>query len=113
MRLRRGSGEGTGGLLVWGLVFEASRTSGPTTFTIRDVHKIAWRVTGKGPLHFTLTGPDGRTRRPEWLEPHGASSYRRPGDEWGSGLRFPAPGCWHIHLTRTTGSADIPVTAVR
>ncbi|KOU09471.1 hypothetical protein ADK86_00690 [Streptomyces sp. NRRL F-5755] len=106
---------GTGGLRVGGLVIDGNRTvaSGPATFTTREVHKIVWRVTGKGPLHLTLTGPDGRTRRPERLEPHGDSSYRRPGDEWGSGLRFPTPGCWHIRLTRTTGSADIPVTAVR
>ncbi|KAA6222781.1 hypothetical protein CP973_13340 [Streptomyces albofaciens JCM 4342] len=105
--------EGTGGLRVWGLVFQETRESGPATFTTRDDYKIVWRVTGTGPLRLTLIGPDGRTRRPERLEAHGDSSYRRPGDEWGSGLRFPTPGCWHIRLTRTTGTADIPVTAVR
>ncbi|KOT84821.1 hypothetical protein ADK70_22120 [Streptomyces rimosus subsp. pseudoverticillatus] len=43
---------------------------------------------------------------------HPYRSYGELRAEGTGGLRFPAPGCWHIRLTRTTGSAAIPVTAV-
>jgi hypothetical protein len=40
-------------------------------------------------------------------ERHSASSYHRPGDEWGTGFRFETAGCWHIHLARTDTSGDV------
>lgn len=51
--------------------------------------------------------PDAFTirRRPE---AHAAgSSYHRPGDEWGTGFRFDASGCWHIHLARNDTTGDV------
>ena len=41
-----------------------------------------------------------------WIEQHGGSNYRRPGDEWGSGYRFPRPGCYRLTARRTVGSAE-------
>jgi hypothetical protein len=70
--------------------------------------KIVWRMTGHGPLHISFVAPDGH-QQPLVFGPeaHSASSYRRPGDEWGTGFRFVSHGCWHIHFTRTDSSADV------
>lgn len=74
-----------------------------------DELKIVWRMTGTGPLHVRFTAPDGRTQPLVFgPEAHGAgSTYRRPGDEWGTGFRFNVTGCWHIHLTRDDTSGDV------
>ena len=89
---------------VWGLALGP----GPVPPRVGDELKIVWRMTGTGPLHVRFTAPDGR---PQPLvfgpEAHGESSYRRPGDEWGTGFRFTASGCWHIHLTRDDTSGDV------
>lgn len=70
--------------------------------------KIVWRMTGSGPLEVSITAPDGTRQRPEWgPEPHGGSSYDRPGDEWGVGYRFSVPGCWHLGLRRGEASGDV------
>jgi hypothetical protein len=70
--------------------------------------KIVWRMTGAGPLRIAFTAPDGH-RAPLVFGPeaHRTSSYDRPGDEWGTGFRFVAPGCWHIHFARDRGVADV------
>jgi hypothetical protein len=70
--------------------------------------KIVWRMTGSGPLRVVFAAPDG-TARPLAFgpEPHSSSSYKRPGDEWGTGFRFDTAGCWHIHLMRADTSADV------
>jgi hypothetical protein len=74
---------------------------------VGDELKIVWRMTGTGPLHVVVTAPDGTTK-PLVFGPdaHGASSYDRPGDEWGTGFRFTSPGCWHLELTRTDNAGD-------
>jgi hypothetical protein len=73
-----------------------------------DELKIVWRMTGTGPLHITVTSPNGK-RQPLVFGPeaHTVSNYHRPGDEWGTGIRFSAPGCWHIKLTRNATSGDV------
>jgi hypothetical protein len=73
-----------------------------------DELKIVWRMTGSGPLRIVFTAPDGR-QRPLVFGPeaHSASSYHRPGDEWGTGFRFATHGCWHIHLARDDTSGDV------
>ncbi len=73
-----------------------------------DELKIVWRMTGSGPLRIAFTAPDGR-RQPLVFGPesHLASSYHRPGDEWGTGFRFATNGCWHIHLARNNASGDV------
>ena len=69
--------------------------------------KIVWRMTGSGPLRLVAHGPNGIIRRPVWQERHGGSSWHRPGDEWGAGIKFPAPGCWRIHASRRSNSGDL------
>jgi hypothetical protein len=89
---------------VWGLVL------GPGSIPPQrgDQLKIVWRVTGDGPLRVVFTGPDGK-RRPLVFGPerHGESTYHRPGDEWGTGFRFTATGCWHIHVARGGTAGDV------
>jgi hypothetical protein len=73
-----------------------------------DEVKIVWRMTGTGPLHVVLRAPDGRAQPLVFgPEAHATSSYDRPGDEWGTGLRFATRGCWNIHLARADTSADV------
>jgi hypothetical protein len=49
--------------------------------------------------------PDG-TRAKPWFGPeeHGGSTWRRPGEEWGTGFVFPKAGCYRVEVTRTRGS---------
>jgi hypothetical protein len=98
------------GASVWGLAL------GPSGIPPRagDEIKIVWRMTGIGPLTVTVTAPDGQNHPLVFgPDPHGTSNYRRPGDEWGTGIRFTSPGCWHIHLARNhaTGDAWLDVAA--
>jgi hypothetical protein len=89
------------GATLFGLFFSPEATAGQQI-------KVVWRMTGDGDLSMVATGPGGRTLRPAWgPESHSASSYLRPGDEWGTGWTFPAKGCWTIAATRKTGSAKI------
>ena len=65
-------------------------------------------MTGAGPLRIAFTAADGK---PHPLgfgpEPHAGSTFRRPGDEWGPGLRFTTRGCWHVHLARDDTAVDV------
>jgi hypothetical protein len=87
---------------LWGLAF------GHVPPRVGEELKIVWRMTGTGPLHVVFTAPDG-SRQPLVFGPeaHPGSTYRRPGDEWGTGFRFTVGGCWHIHLSRMDTSGDI------
>ncbi|GAA2288432.1 hypothetical protein GCM10010149_38880 [Nonomuraea roseoviolacea subsp. roseoviolacea] len=94
-------GEGRGAE-VWGLLFA------PAPFERNREVKIVWRMTGEGPLTVTATLPDGtRARRTFGPEQHGGSTWKRPGDEWGTGFVFPKPGCWRFDLTRTRGTGQV------
>lgn len=97
---------GSGSL--FGLVFGGypARADGSTT-------KIAWRMTGSGPLVLLATDPDGH-RLPATFgpEPHTGSNWSRPGDEWGSGFTFTSPGCWTINATRLAAAASLQVLVV-
>ena len=90
---------------LWGLVL------GPDQVPphIGDELKIVWRMTGSGPLRVAFAAPDGSSHPLVFgPEAHAAgSSYHRPGDEWGTGFRFDASGCWHIHLSRNDTSGDV------
>ncbi len=80
---------------LWGLVF--SRYPVPRGTEA----KIVWRVTGAGDVALWATGPSGRRVGPVWgPEAHTGSTWHRPGDEWGTGWRFPEAGCWTVHLGR-------------
>ena len=92
------------GATLFGLFFGAQAVAGQQI-------KVVWRMTGDGDLSMVATGPGGRTLRPVWgPEQHSASSYHRPGDEWGTGWTFPEAGCWTIQATRkTAGTAKIGI----
>ena len=99
---RQGSGDGA---TLWALFFPTT----PTLTTGEEI-KIAWRMTGSGTLSMSATGPSGAVVRPAWgPEAHTGSNWGRPGDEWGTGWVFPAPGCWTIHAQRSSGSGDLVV----
>ncbi|MCU1428659.1 MAG: hypothetical protein JWL83_2659 [Actinomycetia bacterium] len=90
---------------LWALVFGSLplRTGEPT--------KFVWRMTGRGALHVALTAPDGSARRLLWgpIAHTAGSTFHRPGDEWGTGVRFDAAGCWRIHLARADTTGDVLV----
>jgi hypothetical protein len=97
-------GSSTNGEL-WGLVLGP----GHVPPHLGDELKIVWRMTGSGPLRVAFAAPDGISRPLVFgPEAHAAgSSYHRPGDEWGTGFRFDASGCWHIHLARNDTTGDV------
>jgi hypothetical protein len=89
---------------VWGLAMGP----GHVPPRVGEELKIVWRMTGTGPLRVVFRAPDGHTQPLVFgPEPHGSSSYQRPGDEWGTGFRFPVRGCWSIHLARNDAGLDI------
>lgn len=68
--------------------------------------KIVVRITGEGDLAVTAVRPDGAEAPLDWgPEPHSSSTFRQPGDEWGFGVTFDAPGCWTIELDRSEAGA--------
>ncbi|MDQ1432624.1 MAG: hypothetical protein QOF40_3226 [Actinomycetota bacterium] len=78
---------------------------------VGDSLKIVWRVTGSGPLQVTFTGPSGAAKPLDFgPEPHLVSTFRHPGDEWGTGFGFDAPGCWKIRVVRTGARASVRLT---
>jgi hypothetical protein len=89
---------------LWGLAL------GPARLPLRagDELKIVWRMTGTGPLNVVFRSPDGEGHSLVFgPDAHLGSSWTRPGDEWGTGFKFDAAGCWHIHLARTDVSGDV------
>ena len=73
----------------------------------KDV-KVVWRITGSGDFVFRVSDADGRTIPLIWgPEGHGSSSWNHPGNEVGTGLNFPHPGCWDIHVAKPTVDADL------
>ncbi|HYJ70084.1 MAG TPA: hypothetical protein VEX15_20710 [Nocardioidaceae bacterium] len=53
--------------------------------------------------------PDGCRHGPE---AHIDSSWKRPGDEWGTGIRFADPGCWQVTVRRDRGAGSVWFTVV-
>ena len=73
--------------------------------------KIIWRMTGRGDLRLSGTGPAGRTIQPDWgPQAHDGSNWDRPGDEWGAGFTFPVAGCWDVHAVRDGTTGDVYIT---
>jgi len=97
--------EGTGrGATLWGLLMFAHALPARAG----DQEKIVWRMTGTGPLTLTAIGPDGTRHRLAWgPDPHGSSTWDKPGAEWGAGYVFTAPGCWDLRATRGHATADV------
>lgn len=87
---------------LWGLVFAG------VPLPVGQEVKIAWRMTGEGPLQLVVTRSDGTPARLlAGPGQHGSSTWNRPGQEWGSVLVFPKAGCWDFHLARTLGAGDV------
>jgi hypothetical protein len=80
---------------------------------VGDEEKIVWRMTGTGPLTLEAIGPGGIRRRPIWGPNfHEGSSWNKPGDEWGAGYVFSAPGCWDLHAARGSATGDVWIQVV-
>ncbi len=102
--------EGTGhGATLWGLLMFAH----PLPARVGDQEKIVWRMTGTGFLTLEAIGPDGTRHRLAWgPDLHEGSNWDKPGDEWGAGYVFTAPGCWDLHAIRGNATADVWIGVV-
>jgi hypothetical protein len=70
--------------------------------------KIVWRVTGTGLLSVVAADPTGGVHQLAWgPEAHGESNWDRPGGEWGTGVVFDRPGCWHLQAAREGVRGDV------
>jgi hypothetical protein len=102
--------EGTArGVTLWGLLMFPH----PLPARVGDQEKIVWRMTGTGVLTLAAIGPGGMHHRLAWgPDPHLSSSWNRPGDEWGAGYVFTAPGCWDLRATRGHATADVWIRVI-
>lgn len=79
--------------------------------------KTIWRLDGPGisaaaPTFF-LVGPASQTAHLDWGPAfHDSSNWNRPGDEYGTGLLFPAAGCWDVHVTVGQVTGDVYVVVI-
>jgi hypothetical protein len=79
--------------------------------------KTIWRLDGPGASAavptFSLVGPASQTGRLDWGPAlHDSSTWNRPGDEYGTGLLFPAAGCWDVHVTVGQVTGDVYVVVI-
>jgi hypothetical protein len=103
--------EGTGhGATLWGLLMFPH----PLPARAGDQEKIVWRMTGTGVvLTLQAIGPDGKQHPLAWgPAAHLGSSWDKPGDEWGAGYVFTAPGCWDLRAIRGHATADVWIRVV-
>ncbi len=95
-------GQAAAGTSLLGLVFARYPVPASTEPT-----KIAWRMTGAGPLLISAVSPDGRVSAPSWgPEPHTGSNWVAPGDEWGTGFVLTQHGCWTFRAQRSSSTAS-------
>jgi len=69
--------------------------------------KIVLRLGGTSDASFVALAPDGTQLAPSALAVHAASTWLRPGDEWGSTWTFTQPGCWQLHAERGGVASDL------
>lgn len=102
--------EGTGhGATLWGLLMFPHALPA----RVGDQEKIVWRMTGTGMLTLQAIGPDGRHHQLAWgPDAHLSSNWDKPGDEWGAGYVFTAPGCWDLRAIRGHATADVWIRVV-
>jgi hypothetical protein len=82
---------------VWVLLQSEARPA----IRVGKLVKVVWRVTGHGPVFLTARGPRGKVKRLAFgPERHMASSWNRPGDEYGSGFVPDKSGCWSMTIRR-------------
>jgi hypothetical protein len=92
---------------IWALLFF-------DTARANEEEKIVWRITGDGyEFDAQAKSEQGTIIQPIWKTYHESSTWKRPGEEWGTGFNFPEPGCWTITVTRgeTTGTISLDVLA--
>ncbi len=81
--------------------------------------KTVWRLSGpnlSGAPTFVLVGPASQPGHLNWgPEEHSGSTWTRPGREFGTGLVFPAVGCWDIQVTlgQLTGHVYVVVGSAK
>jgi hypothetical protein len=73
--------------------------------------KFVWRITftgiGQG-FHAEARNEKGMTILPVWgPDFHESSTWKRPGEEWGTGFNFPTSGCWTITVTSGVTKGEI------
>jgi len=102
--------EGTShGATLWGLLMFPHALPA----RVGDQEKIVWRMTGTGLLTLQAIGPDGRHHQLAWgPDAHQGSNWGKPGDEWGAGYVFTAPGCWDLRAIRGHATADVWIRVV-
>jgi WD40-like Beta Propeller Repeat len=87
---------------VWALVFAPSPLLPNTSV------KIVWRIRGSGRVSLAVHDPHGKpiplTFGPER---HPASTWNRPGDEFGSGFLPNVPGRWSVTIRRRNVQATL------
>lgn len=74
----------------------------PRPLRAGDSAKIVVRVTGSGRLRAWATGPgDLQVASSPPPSAHLSSTFRRPGDEFGTYFLFPSNGSWTVSLERS------------
>jgi len=93
----------SGDAVAWGLLWEQ-----PPLPVEREI-KMVFRLTGEGDFQAVARHEDGTEIAPSWgPNDHGqGSNYARAGNEWGMAFTFPRPGCWNLHLTRGSDTAEV------
>jgi hypothetical protein len=87
---------------IWALFFN------PVPPPANQEIKVVWRMTGAGDFTFQVSDIAGKTVPLVWgPEGHGSSSWSHPGNEVGTGLKFPHSGCWQIHVAKLAVDADL------
>jgi hypothetical protein len=87
---------------LWALIFRS------VPFHAEQEVKIVWRMTGSGDFKIYAEDSNGNGILPIWgPEAHGGSTWKRPGDEWGTGFIFPTSGCWTIKVRRDSASGEV------
>ena len=82
---------------VWVWVESATREG----FRTGSLVKVVWRITGRGAPTLELQQPDGRPGALSFgPERHSSSTFRHPGDEYGSGFIPTTRGCWRMNIQR-------------
>ncbi len=90
------------GIEGWALLWEL-----PPWPVNKDV-KVVWRVGGSGDFDAVAISPGGREVEPSFgPQHHVASSWKRPGEEWGTGFILDDPGCWELRVSRDEGTASL------
>ena len=87
---------------VWALFFT------PVPPPANQEIKVVWRMTGAGDFTFQVSDAEGKTVPLVWgPEGHVSSSWNHPGNEVGTGFKFPHSGCWQIHVAKPAVDADL------